>query len=144
MKMEVLEIVQVIASLALAGAALYLVQFQRRESQAATIEHNVAAAQGSVTSMESVIAELRKQISDQTIELLKTQQEVAKLRRDMAVQEAAHAETVNALNKRVQSLEKQLALEQSRREHVEEENTRLRDGVKKLEEKLEIKEIKPG
>jgi septal ring factor EnvC (AmiA/AmiB activator) len=85
-------------------AAILVLPKLHRE-QAAAAANNVAAAQGTVMAMELVIAELRKEIAKQVIELLETRRSVAELNLKIVQQETAHIAEINLLGKQIKQLE---------------------------------------
>jgi septal ring factor EnvC (AmiA/AmiB activator) len=85
-------------------AAILVLPKLHRE-QAAAAANNVAAAQGTVMTMELVIAELRKEIAKQVIELLETRRSVAELNLKIVQQETAHIAEINLLGKQIKQLE---------------------------------------
>jgi septal ring factor EnvC (AmiA/AmiB activator) len=85
--------------------AAILVLPKLHKEQAAAAANSVAAAQGTVSAMELVIAELRKEIAKQVIELLETRRSVAELNLKIVQQETAHIAEINLLGKQIKQLE---------------------------------------
>lgn len=146
-----IELIMQGVSLVITGAiGIYLVQWQRREMQASTADHSVAAAQGAVGTMQALLSEHRQQIADLKLGLTQSQEQIAVVKRDSARKDIDHDKQVNNLGERMAALENEVKEERKKREAAEEEVretkkelTETKERVKLLEEFLKEKGYDP-